>query len=351
MPCGVSGRIAAANESDRFTFRASKGQAYVFEIEARRVASSLDPFLSVQDAAGKEVASNDDSDGKDSRLEWTAPADGEYALSVRDLNGRGGPEYVYRLVARPAKPDFSVRVDGDKAQIGPGGGTAWYVKVTRREGFTGEVALAIRGLPEGVTAICPVIPPTMTEGCILLTASPDAKVAAVPVTVVATASLPDAAGTAVPTTRTATPIQEIYTPGGGRGLYPVSLQVVSITDPQDITLSATPAKVSLTPGGTARIDVTVKRREGFNKGVTLDLLLQHLGTVYGNPLPPGVTIDEGASKTLLGESETAGHLVLRAAADAKPVTDLPIGVLGQVSINFVVKVSYATPISLTVAPK
>jgi hypothetical protein len=351
LPCGVSGRIRAEGEVDGYPFHAAKGQACVFEIEARRLGSGLDPVLSIANAEGKEIASNDDAEGKDSRLEWTAPADGEYAVQVRDLNGRGGPECVYHLVARLARPDFSLRVDGDRAQVGPGGGTAWYVRLTRREGFTGEVALAVRGLPPGVTATCPVIPASMTEGCILLTAAPDAAIDARAVEVTGTATLAGPGGETQSVTRAATPIQEIYTPGGGRGLYPVSLQVVSVTEPQDITVSASPARVSLLPGSTARIDVTIRRREGFSKGVTLDLLLRHLGSVYGNPLPPGVSLVEDQSKTLLGESETAGHFVLRAAPDARPVTDLPIAVLGQVSINFVVKISYAAPVTLTVAPR
>jgi hypothetical protein len=49
--------------------------------------------------------------------------------------------------------------------------------------------------------------------------------------------------------------------------------------------------------------------------------------------------------------QTAGVLVLRAAPDAAPVKELPVGVLGQVSIRFVVKISYAAPLFLTVSPK
>lgn len=350
IPCGISGCISADGEIDRYPFRAAKGAAFVFEIEARRCGSALDSFLSVVDGAGKELASNDDAVGKDSRLVWTAPADGEYVLVVRDLNGRGGPEFVYHLTARPDRPDFSLKCDGDKAQIGPGGGTAWYVHLKRTGGFSGEVALAVQGLPDGVTATCGVIPSGMTQGCVLLMAGPQAKIDAQNVQVIGTARLagPDGSTTV---SRIATPQEEIYTPGGGRGLFPVALQTVSVTEPQDITLKVTPERVTLTPGGTARVEVTVQRRPDFAKGLTLDLLLRHLDTVYGDPLPPGVTLDEAASKTLLGEKETRGLLVLRAAADAASVKELPIGVLGQVSINFVVKISYAAPLFLTVSPK
>jgi hypothetical protein len=351
IPCGVSGRIAAENEADRYPFRATKGQRLWFEVQARRCGSSLDPFLSIFDSAGKEIATNDDAVGKDSRLEWTAPADGDFAVQVRDLNSRGGATFVYHLVARPSLPDFSLRLDGDKAQIGPGGGTAWYVKVQRTGGFDGEVALAVTGLPEGVTALCGTIPPHMTEGCIVLRAAPGAKVAVGNVRVTGTATLTGVEGGKTTLTRDATVLQEIYTPGGGRGHWNVALNTVSVTEPQDITLSLSAERVTLTPGGSAEIEVTVQRKPEYTKGVTLDVILRHLGSIYGNPLPPGVTLDEGASKTLLSESETKGKLVFRAADNVKPVTDLPIGVLGQVSINFVVKVSYATPLMLTVAPK
>ena len=76
-----------------------------------------------------------------------------------------------------------------------------------------------------------------------------------------------------------------------------------------------------------------------------------LTVAYGTTAsrPTGLTLS--ASKTLLGEKETKGVIVLRAAADAAPVKELPIAVLGQVSINFVVKVSYAVPFKLTVTPK
>jgi hypothetical protein len=349
LPCGVSGRISAENETDSFVFHAAKGQRFVFEVEARRLGSALDPVLSLEDAKGKELASNDDAVGKDSRLEWEAPEDGNYTLLLRDLNSRGGQEFVYHLAARRQQPDFSLECDGDKAQIGPGGGTAWYVKVKRSGGFEGDVALSVRGLPEGVTAICGTVPSKMKEGCVLLTAAPGAKIDARNVQVVGTATLPGSDGAPATATRIATALEEIYTPGGGRGTYPVALQTVSVTEPQDITVIASPDHIALTPGGTAKIKVIVQRRSDYAKGVTLDLLLRHLGSVYGNPLPPGVTMDDEASKTLLGEKESEGTLVLKAAADAAPVRDLPVGVLGQVSINFVVKVSYATPVYLTVA--
>ena len=62
-------------------------------MQARRYGSSLDPVLTLQEMKGKTLASNDDAPGigKDSRLDWTAPAYSDYLLRVSDLNSRGPP--------------------------------------------------------------------------------------------------------------------------------------------------------------------------------------------------------------------------------------------------------------------
>jgi hypothetical protein len=73
--------------------------------------------------------------------------------------------------------------------------------------------------------------------------------------------------------------------------------------------------------------------------------LQHLERVFGDTLPRGVTVVEGKSKTLLGGGDK-GHVVLKAAADAPEVKDVPVSVLAHVSVNFVVKVSYSSPVIL-----
>ena len=73
------------------------------------------------------LASNDDTFGKDAALVFTPTADGDYVLRIRDLNSKGGPTAVYYIEADWARPDFTLRCDPDKAMIGPGTSTAWYV--------------------------------------------------------------------------------------------------------------------------------------------------------------------------------------------------------------------------------
>jgi len=352
IPAAINARLSRPGEAHRYKFHAAKGQMFTFEVSARRLDSRVDSVLTLLNAQGKEIAENDDAHGPDSSLEWTAPEEGDYLLDVRDRHGRGGEHFVYLLAARPAGPDFALRCDDDKMKLGPGNSGAWYVHVDRKFGFNAPVTVEVKGLPPGVTATPLTIPPNMGQGCLILTCAPDAKMDVGVVEVVGTATVNGPDGQPVTLTRRATPQSEIYTPGGGRGLYPVSTQAVAVTEGTDIVLELSATNVTLEPGGTAKIDVTVKRGPHYTKPVTLDVYLRHLGAVYGNPLPPGVSLDEGASKTLLGEKETQGHIVLKANADAPPVTNLPVAILGQVSINFVVKVSYAgPPVLLTVTPK
>src|SRR5215813_3811730 len=178
IPCGINGRIGTPRDLDHFIFKATKGKAIRFEVKARRfgtpLQSSLDSVLEVMTPKGDVLASNDDLVGKDAGLVFMPPADGDYVVCVRDLNSKGGDTAVYYLEADWARPDFTVRCDPDKAMIGPGSSTAWYVHVVRSNGFDGPVRVEVEGLPKGVTVNPLTIPPTMTQGLLVLTAADDA---------------------------------------------------------------------------------------------------------------------------------------------------------------------------------
>jgi len=351
LPGGVNSWLAVAGQPDRYRFHAKQGEAWGFEVTARRLYSAMDSELKVRDGKGNVLAENDDAFGKDSRIDWTAPATSDYTLEIRDLTGHAGPDYFYNLTAQRLRPDFSLRCDTDRAMIAPGNRTALFVLLDRKYGFAGEVKTEVKGLPAGVTATLLTIPPEMTQGEVILSAAPDSKIDTSAIQIVGTALLPGPDGKPAPATRIAHPLTEVYLPGGGRGLLDVDTQGVAVTEPNDLEVTVNTQQVTLAPGGTAKIEVTIKRRPDYNKPVTLDMLLQHLGGVFANPLPPGVSIDDGASKTLLSEKENAGAIVLKAAPDAHPIQNWPIAVLANVSINFVMKVWYASPpISLTVTP-
>jgi hypothetical protein len=354
IPCGISGRIGKPRDVDHFSFHATKGKAIRFEVMARRfgtdLQSSLDSTIDILDAKGAVLASNDDAVGKDAALTFTPTVDGDYVLRVRDLNSKGGPTAVYYIECDWAVPDYTLRCDPDKAMIGPGSSTAWFVHVNRLNGFAGPVKVEVKGLPEGVTVNPLTIPATMTQGLLVVTAAANAPKGAANVQIVGTATA-TIDGKEQTLTRSCTPNQEIYFPGGGRGRFDVRLQTVAVTEASDILqVKVSATEIKLKPGQEVRLDVTIERRADYDKAVSLDVLLRHLGTVFGNPLPPGVTIVEGKSKTLLGTGNT-GHVILKADPKAVPIDKVPISVTANVSINFVVKMSYSSPAILVTVEK
>jgi hypothetical protein len=347
LPGGVSTWLSTPGQVDRYTFHAKKGQGWGFEITARRLDSEMDSEIKVLNAKGDVLAENDDTFGKDSRIDWSAPDDGDYTLAVRDLAAHAGPTYFYNLTAQPLRPDFALRCDPDRALIAPGNRTAWFVLLDRKYGFAGPVKVDIQGLPSGVSASALTIPPEMSQGVVILSAAPDAKIDMSFARVLGTADLPDASGKPMPATRVAAPQAEIYQPGGGRGQDKVETQGVGVTEPNDIEVSVAKPDVTLTPGGEAKIEVTIKRRADYTKQVTLDLRVNHLGGVFTDPLPPGVTLEDGVT---IPENQNKGTITIKASGDAKPIKNWPLAVMANVSLNFVMKTWYVAPLSLTVTP-
>jgi hypothetical protein len=250
-----------------------------------------------------------------------------------------------------SEPYFELYLDSDKSQICPGGYAALFVRIERKNGFTGEVQLAIEGLPPGVSASCGrILADKGQDGCIVLQAEPDANLAAANIVVTGTAVRPMPDGTSASLSAVATPYQETYQPGGGRGHWPVATHTLAVTDLADIRgLLLSTHDIRLKPGESHKIEVTINRSPGFTANVTLDMLMRHLNTTYANTLPPGVTLNDKDAKSLLSGSATEGYLTLVAAKDAPPVEKQQAVVVAHVALNFVMKWTYASqPVTITV---
>jgi len=351
--CGV---IEQPGDIDCYTFDAKAGETWTFNVVARRANSKLDPIFRILNDKGGALVEVDDSvvlrvNQSDSRLEsWAAPADGKYTLEIRDLHLRGGPEFPYAIETLRTTPNFELQVDTDKTLLSPGTSAPIYVKVLRKNGYVGEVSLAIDGLPAGVTATVGRILVTGNDGCIILKADPAAQPGGtnIQITGVGMHAMKDGAQLAV--TAVASTMQEIYSPGGGRAHYNVDVHTVSVSEPMDIRgVKLSTTEIVLKPGETQKIDVEIERAPGFAGNVTLDVVYQHLEQHYGNSLPKGVTLDVVASKTLLAGTETKGYITLKAAADAPTVEKQLLPIMAHVSINFVMKMTYCgEPVYCTV---
>lgn len=358
VPAAVSGRIESESDIDCFSFDARKGEQISVEVFARRNGSGLDSIVRLLNDQGKQLVENDDLRQwgrrtlQDSMIEnWTVPADGRYMIEIRDVHLRGGANFVYSLEITHALPQFDLVMDTDKSWLTPGSCATIFVRAVRRNGFGGEIQLQIDGLPEGVTATCgKILAGAGVDGCIVLEAAADAKQVASNVRVRGIATVSKEGQEPLTLESVAQPMQEIYMPGGGRSHYPVEMHTVAVGQPSDILdVKLSTYDVVLKPGESAKIDIELVRAAGFDKNVTLDVLFQHLSSVFANTLPPGVTIDAKSSQTLLTGSNSKGSITLTAAKDAKPADRQQCCVMANVSINFVMKATYSSrPITVTV---
>jgi hypothetical protein len=202
---------------DTFEFTAIKGEEWSLEVVSSRLGLPTDPFVLLQRVvktdAGETLSDvaefNDISspvklssygyayDGApydvgslDSLGLFKIKEDGVYRLQIRDLYGgaRSEPRNVYQMILRKPDPDFSLVAwaehmelrNGDRANLSKpaalrGGATmAMEVVAVRKDGFDGEIDLAMENLPAGVTAAGLRIPPGKSQGVMLITASENA---------------------------------------------------------------------------------------------------------------------------------------------------------------------------------
>jgi len=97
----IEGVINPGGDVDVFRIDGKEAQRLVLEVFAARFGSPLDSLLTLYDADGRIVASNDDSDGTpDSRVEATLPHTGPYFIALVDANDVGSTANVYRLTIR-----------------------------------------------------------------------------------------------------------------------------------------------------------------------------------------------------------------------------------------------------------
>jgi len=152
-PVTVTGRISEPKESDAYRATLKKGEILNLRVEARNLGSPLDPVLTVADAGGKTLQRVDDTPtSRDAELTFTAPADGQYRITVADLNRRGGWRFVYHLSVAHPQPEFKASVAADAFTVTVGKPLEIPVTIDRLAGFAEEIEFTLPGLPAGVTA-------------------------------------------------------------------------------------------------------------------------------------------------------------------------------------------------------
>jgi hypothetical protein len=98
VPVVVNGTLKGA-DVDFYSITVKAAQKLVFEVDARRAGSAIDPAFEILDSAGKPVAKADDSPGAgvDCRTEVTFARPGSYRVRIHDARYSDQAVNFYRL--------------------------------------------------------------------------------------------------------------------------------------------------------------------------------------------------------------------------------------------------------------
>lgn len=323
-PVCVDGRIDKPGDTDTFAFEVTKNnQELLFNVYARRLDSPMDANIDLMDGKGKWITSNDDTvddafalitHHADSRLVYKFRK-GRYLFRIRETQGKGGPEYAYRVVVTEPQADFALRLMPINRSIAPGGTAELTAQVIRQPGFTAPIDLTFGNLPEGMIIRGAQIP--KGEDVVRLTITAPEKMEG-------TLLSPTLTGTATvdkqTITRTAQPAQEV--------MQAFIYKHRPVTE--ELLLAVAPAKyfnLSLTDPNLPVVEVPLGEevevqfnieREGKNK--------RPVRLVGYNP-PKGISVKPGTIKP----EETTGSVKISAIKWAKPGMETNIIVHGEMT--------------------
>ncbi len=184
LPVIINGRIQEPGDTDVYSFTGRAGDRVICEITARRLGSPLDSLLELTDARSRRLALNDDHEDRaaalithqaDSLLAATLPADGTYLVRVGDSQHKGGPAYGYRLRLSRPRPDFDLRVSPAVVSPSAGGTVVLTAHALRKDGFSGDIVVALRDAPPGFVLSGGVVPAGQNDVRLTLTVPPNAR--------------------------------------------------------------------------------------------------------------------------------------------------------------------------------
>ena len=240
-------------------------------------------------------ANDDDGDrvlGSDSRLLFTAPADGRFLVRVTDTRGMSGERFAYRLTIRPAQPDFTVAIQGANPTVAAGAGASFGFRAERLDCFADAIRVDISDLPPGYFVATPItIQPDRLLAETTLFAAPTAKSADA-----ATWAKVKTTATAVIAGRSVT--HDMQNLGTVKLGPPANVQIV-LEPGGDATLQQAPnpapdapLEITIAPGETVAAWIRAVRHGNTNL-VNLDLSGLPFGVIVDNLGLNGVQVRAG----------------------------------------------------------
>ncbi len=201
-------------------------------------------------------------------------------LGVAALSGAGA------VFAAGGKPDFSIAASPGSQTVSQGAATTYTVTVTRQNGFSGSVSLAISNLPTGASASwklsdgtsSSVVPPSLNSATLKIQTS---------------STTPNATS------------QPVITATSGKLSHSIAITlVVQPTAQPNFAVTGSPASQPVPQGADASYTVRVNRTGGFSESV--DLSVSGLPKGATASWIPGSTVPGTSSETAL-QIQTASN--------------------------------------------
>jgi hypothetical protein len=302
VPFAFNGVLEKKGEAAFFRFKAKKDQNLDFQVFARRLGSPLDSVLTVLDAKGKSLGSNDDAAGNpDSAVRVKIPDDGEFTIKVADQLNRGGPLFTYRVEITEVRPSAvlsipdTARYDNEtrKSIVVPRGNRFAVLMNITRDSFNGDLDVKFDGLPEGIRALADTVPGSLS---------------AVPVVFEADDAAPIAGQLLTPAAKPATTSKEKTLSSRFRHTVEwvriqndtvyvkseVNRIAAAVVEEVPFQVRIVEPQVPIVQNGEMNLQIMAQRQEGFDEPITVKMLWN----------PPGVSslpdmvIPKGASSVI-----------------------------------------------------
>ena len=172
-------------------------------------------------------------------------------MRVGDIQRKGGPAYGYRLRLGQPRPDFDLRVAPASVSAAAGATVALTAHALRRDGFSGDIVLALKDAPAGFILSGGVVPAGQNKVRLTLTMPPGAPMEPLTLSLEGRAVIE---GTTV--VRRAVAAEDMMQAFAYRHLVPVGDLRVSVVARGATRVSSrllSPLPVSLPAGGSTRV--------------------------------------------------------------------------------------------------
>ncbi len=234
--------------------------------------------------------------GKDSHLDFIAPEDGEYIVRIGDTRGQQGPDYAYRLLIHPPRPDYKLILSPENPNLPKGGATVVNVECERYDGFENAVDVRMEGLPKGFSATSTTIEAGETSASILIQAAPDAI----------TPSQPESGSIRI-VGRARIGGQEVV-----RAVEPDNgARVLTLMPAPDVRVATDRQEVTIHPGEEIMLEVRANRQGSYGGRIPIEV----------RNLPFGVQVQNiGLNGILVTEEDTSRKVAIRCEPWVKPQT-------------------------------